>query len=62
MGKLKEKERILHRTTLYLDYELFKKLKEKAYKQDRTITELINEAIKYFVEEVLKDEGEGQKS
>jgi predicted transcriptional regulator len=43
---MKDKEgRAYYRTTLYLDYELAKKLKDLAHIQNTTLTELINRAL-----------------
>jgi len=41
--------RTLYRTTLYLDYELVKKLKDLAHTQNTTLTELINNALWDFL-------------
>ena len=63
MGMMKKKDRVLYRTTLYIDYEVFKVLKKVALKQERTITELVNEAIKEYLkaqgDEVKDDESKG---
>jgi len=63
MGMIKKKDRVLYRTTLYIDYEVFKVLKEVAMKQERTITELVNEAVKEYLkaqgDEVKDDEDKG---
>jgi predicted transcriptional regulator len=40
-----KKDRTLYRTTLYIDYELARKLKDLAHSQNTTLTELINQAL-----------------
>jgi metal-responsive CopG/Arc/MetJ family transcriptional regulator len=44
------KDRALYRTTLYVEYELMEKLKDLAHAQKRTLTELINEAIREYLQ------------
>jgi len=38
-------DKTYHRTTLYIDYEYFKILKDIGMKQEKSLTELIDEAI-----------------
>jgi predicted transcriptional regulator len=40
-----------YRTTLYLDYELVKKLKEIARSKNTSLTKLINQAIEEYINE-----------
>ncbi|MFZ8785189.1 ribbon-helix-helix protein, CopG family [Thermocrinis sp.] len=44
------KEKAYYRTTLYIDYELMEKLKDLAHAQKKTLTELINEAIREYLQ------------
>jgi len=44
------KERAYYRTTLYIDYELVEKLKDLAHAQKKTLTELINEALREYLQ------------
>jgi hypothetical protein len=44
------KERALYRTTLYLDFELARKLKDLAHSQNTTLTELINNALWEYIQ------------
>jgi predicted transcriptional regulator len=38
-----------YRTTLYLDYELIKKLKEISRSKNTSLTKLINQAIEEYI-------------
>jgi metal-responsive CopG/Arc/MetJ family transcriptional regulator len=50
-GMLKDrKDRALYRTTLYVGYELMEKLKDLAHTQKKTLTELINEALREYLQ------------
>ncbi len=44
------KDRALYRTTLYVEYELMEKLKDLAHAQKKTLTELINEALREYLQ------------
>jgi metal-responsive CopG/Arc/MetJ family transcriptional regulator len=44
------KDRALYRTTLYIDYELMEKLKDLAHAQRKTLTELINSALREYLQ------------
>jgi len=44
------KDRALYRTTLYVEYELMEKLKDLAHAQRKTLTELINEALREYLQ------------
>jgi hypothetical protein len=44
------KDRALYRTTLYLDYELARKLKDLAHMRNTTLTELINNALWEYIQ------------
>ncbi len=44
------KDRALYRTTLYVEYELMEKLKDLAHAQKKTLTELINQALREYLQ------------
>jgi len=44
------KDRAYYRTTLYVEYELMEKLKDLAHAQRKTLTELINEALREYLQ------------
>jgi predicted transcriptional regulator len=54
------KERALYRTTLYIDYELMEKLKDLAHAQKKTLTELINEALREYLQR--QEQGKEQET
>jgi predicted transcriptional regulator len=57
---LRDKEgRAYYRTTLYLDYELVKKLKDLAHIQNTTLTELINRALWEYLQR--QEQGQGSE-
>ncbi len=59
-GMLKDrKERAYYRTTLYIDYELIEKLKDIAHAQKKTLTELINEALREYLQR--QEQGQEQE-
>ena len=53
------KEKAYYRTTLYIDYELMEKLKDLAHAQRKTLTELINEALREYLQR--QEQGQEQK-
>jgi metal-responsive CopG/Arc/MetJ family transcriptional regulator len=60
IGMLKDrKERALYRTTLYVEYELMEKLKDLAHAQKRTLTELINQALREYLQR--QEQGQGRE-
>jgi predicted transcriptional regulator len=54
------KDRALYRTTLYVEYELMEKLKDLAHTQKKTLTELINEAIREYLQRQEQEQGKEQ--
>ena len=55
------KEKAYYRTTLYLDYELARKLKDLAHSQNTTLTELINEALREYLQKQEQEQGSEQE-
>jgi predicted transcriptional regulator len=55
------KDRALYRTTLYVEYELMEKLKDLAHAQKKTLTELINEAIREYLQKQEPQEQEQEQ-
>jgi predicted transcriptional regulator len=55
------KERAIYRTTLYVEYELMEKLKDFAHAQKKTLTELINEAIREYLQRQEKGQEQEQQ-
>ncbi|MCI4453439.1 MAG: CopG family transcriptional regulator [Thermodesulfobacterium sp.] len=49
-----------YRTTLYLDYELIKKLKEIARSKNTSLTKLINQAIEEYIKNEQQQEQQQQ--
>ena len=54
------KDRALYRTTLYVEYELMEKLKDLAHAQRKTLTELINQALREYLQR--QEQGQEQES
>jgi metal-responsive CopG/Arc/MetJ family transcriptional regulator len=59
----------MKRATVYFDEDLHKALKMKAIESDSTLSEIVNQAVRYTLEEDLEDlediearKGEGQIS
>jgi predicted transcriptional regulator len=55
------KDRALYRTTLYVEYELMEKLKDLAHAQKKTLTELINEALREYLQKQEPQEPQEQE-
>jgi predicted transcriptional regulator len=55
------KDRALYRTTLYVEYELMEKLKDLAHAQKMTLTELINEAIREYLQKQGQEQEQGKE-
>jgi len=53
------KDRALYRTTLYVEYELMERLKDLAHAQKKTLTELINEALREYLQK--QEQGQGRE-
>jgi predicted RNA-binding protein YlxR (DUF448 family) len=59
-GMVRDKEgRAYYRTTLYLDYEVARKLKNLAHAQNTTLTELINRALWEYLQR--QEQGQGRE-
>lgn len=59
---IKEKDKQVARTTLYIEAGLKEKLKKISIETGITLTELINEAIKEYIQKYIQQQEEQQKT